>query len=224
MRVQGTAPLTKSWMHAQATAGLAAILTDSGYIGRDDEAALGSVLDQAAAADLEAIAVLPLHISWLGEGLKTLVSEVNAHMVPVALVLEHPRDPLGTRWAVSGLTNFLRRAQVQVSCCQPMSPASGPGVRRAVVGSGGTVRPAPPVPRQQRRLAPIADGKRPDTAAAFGRLGREDRRGVGADLHERRLGPGHLDLLLLGLPRPHLGLDGHSRRDRGQRAYLRNPG
>ena len=115
MRAQGTAPLTKSWLDAQAATGLAAVLTDSGYIGRDDEAALGSVLDQAAAADVEAIAVLPLHVSWLGEGLKTLVSEVNAHIVPVALVLEHPRDPLGTRRAVSGLTNFLRQAQVPVS-------------------------------------------------------------------------------------------------------------
>ena len=114
-RIQGTAPLTKSWLEAQAAAGLAAVLTDSGYIGRDDEAALGSVLGQAAATDVEAIAVLPLHVSWLGEGLKTLVSEVNAHMVPVALVLEHPRDPLGTRRAVSGLTNFLRQAQVPVS-------------------------------------------------------------------------------------------------------------
>jgi hypothetical protein len=115
MRVKGTAPLTKSWLDAQATAGLSAILTDSGYIGKDDEAALGSVLDQTAAANVEAIAVLPLHVSWLGNGLKALVSEVNAHMAPVALVLEHPRDPLGTRWAVSGLTSFLRQAQVPVS-------------------------------------------------------------------------------------------------------------
>ena len=37
----------KKMAYGASATGLAAVLTDSGYIGRDDEAALGSVLDQA---------------------------------------------------------------------------------------------------------------------------------------------------------------------------------
>ena len=114
-RALGTAPLTKSWLEGQAAVGMAAVLTDSGYIGRGDQAALQSVLDQAAAADTEVVAVLPLHIGWLGPDRKILLSEVNAHAVPVALVLEHAKDPLGSRVAVSGLIEFLRGSQVPVS-------------------------------------------------------------------------------------------------------------
>jgi hypothetical protein len=114
-RARGTAPLTKSWLDGQAVAGTAAVLTDSGYIDRGDRAALQSVLDQAAAADTSVVAVLPLHISWLGADRKILLSEVNAHAIPVALVLEHAEDPLGSRAAVRGLTEFLRQSQVPVS-------------------------------------------------------------------------------------------------------------
>jgi hypothetical protein len=114
-RAPGTAPLTKSWLDAQAAAGAALVLTDSGYIGQDDQAALESVLDQAAAADAGVVAVLPLHISWLGTGRKKLLAEVSAHAVPVALVLEHPQDPLGTRRAVRGLIEFLQESPVPVS-------------------------------------------------------------------------------------------------------------
>jgi hypothetical protein len=62
----GTAPLTKGWLDGQAAAGTVAVLTDSGYIGQGDQMALQSVLDQAAAADTDVVAVLPLHIGWLG--------------------------------------------------------------------------------------------------------------------------------------------------------------
>lgn len=114
-RARGTAPLTKSWLDAQAAAGVATVLTDSGYIGQGDEAALESVLDQAAEADAGVVAVLPLHITWLGKGLKKLLAEISAHSVPVALVLEHPKDPLASRGAVRGLIELLRGSQVPVS-------------------------------------------------------------------------------------------------------------
>jgi hypothetical protein len=89
----------------EPAAGAAAVLTDSGYIGQDDVESLVCVLDQSAAAGDGVVAVL----------LKRLVSEVNAHRVPVALVLEHKQDPLGTSRAVHGLVRFLREAGVLVS-------------------------------------------------------------------------------------------------------------
>lgn len=118
-RRRGTEPLTDAWLSRQQEAGVTAVLSDSGYIGAGDQQALGSVLSQCAAASLPVVAVLPLHISWLGDGLEKLTSEVNEHGVPVALVLEHKSDPLGTQRAVKGLTQLLADAEVPVSmlCC-----------------------------------------------------------------------------------------------------------
>ena len=118
-RCGGTEPLTDSWLSDQEAAGMAAVLSDSGYIGEDDERALTSVLSQSSGVGTPVVAVLPLHISWLGNGLKKLTSEVNEHGTPVAVVLEHKSDPLGTQWAVKGLTQFLAEAEVPVSmlCC-----------------------------------------------------------------------------------------------------------
>lgn len=118
-RRRGTEPLTDEWLSGQWDAGVSAVLSDSGYIGEGDERALDSVLSQSAGVGSPIVAVLPLHISWLGTGLKKLTSEVNEHGVPVALVLEHPSDPLGTQWAVKGLTQLLADSEVPVSmlCC-----------------------------------------------------------------------------------------------------------
>lgn len=107
-RVRGTAPLSSRWLADQRDLDVAAVLTDSGYIGAGDEQALTSVLGQAAAAGGEVTAVLPLHMRWLRQDLKKLIFEIVHHEVPVALVLEHPKDPLGTRVAVSGLVELLR--------------------------------------------------------------------------------------------------------------------
>ncbi|MQA85214.1 MAG: hypothetical protein GEV03_11470 [Streptosporangiales bacterium] len=110
-RVRGTAPLSSRWLADQRDLGVTAVLTDSGYIGACDEEALTSVLGGAASASAagEAVtAVLPLHMRWLRGDLKKLIYEVLRHEVPVALVLEHPKDPLGTRVAVAGLIELLR--------------------------------------------------------------------------------------------------------------------
>jgi hypothetical protein len=150
-RVPGTAPLTKGWLDAQTAAGTAAVLADSGYVGRGDEAALESVLDQAAAEDAGVVAVLPLHASWLETGRKKLLSEVNAHAVPVALVLEHVKDPLASRAAVRGLIEFLRQSQVPVSLLSTDVSGIGAlafGARWSAVG----VRPA------LRHLYPVREG------------------------------------------------------------------
>ncbi|GAA1526473.1 hypothetical protein GCM10009678_04920 [Actinomadura kijaniata] len=112
-RMPGTAPLTASWLQAQYEAGATAILTDSGYVGCGDEPALDAVLSQTAAYqrrwDGKATlwAVLPLHQSWLRGQRATLTGYLRQYRVPVALVLEHATDPLGTQVAVQGLVKVL---------------------------------------------------------------------------------------------------------------------
>jgi hypothetical protein len=119
LRRRGTEPLTESWLRSQEAVNAAAVLSDSGYIGEDDDQSLTSVLDQCSRAGGNVVAVLPLHVSWLGKGLKRLGAEVNGHGVPVALVLEHKSDPLGTQRTVRGLLRFLSETEVPVSllCC-----------------------------------------------------------------------------------------------------------
>jgi hypothetical protein len=150
-RSRGTAPLSNGWLDDQRAAGTAVVLTDSGYVGERDERALGSVLDQAAHAAGDVVAVLPLHISWLREGLKTLIFEVNSHGIPVALVLEHREDPLGTRWAVAGLTELLRQSQVPAGLLS--ADVSGLGA----IASGAQWS-AVGVKTSLRHLYPVSDG------------------------------------------------------------------
>ncbi|MQY07249.1 hypothetical protein ACRB68_53490 [Actinomadura sp. RB68] len=109
----GTAPLTASWLEQQYAAGATVLLTDSGYIGRGDEPALDAILSQAAfyqrerAGEATVWAVLPLHQSWLREHVSILTGYLRQYRTPVALVLEHASDPLGTQIAVQGLMQIL---------------------------------------------------------------------------------------------------------------------
>lgn len=113
-RVRGTEPFCQRWLRKQRQLGTAAVLTDSGYIGQGDLAALTAVLGQTARyIDREGTpaggvwAVLPLHRRWLREDRSLLIAQIKAYGVPVALVLEHEADPLGTRVAVEGLVEVL---------------------------------------------------------------------------------------------------------------------
>jgi len=139
--------------------GTAAVLTDSGYVGQNDEHALESILDQAAAADSEVVAVLPLHSSWLTSSGATdkLVVQVNGHGIPVALVLEHRSDPLGTQVAVRGLVGFLHRSQVPVSVLSTDVSGVGAlafGARWSAVGVRSALRHLYPVNKDGFSRAP----------------------------------------------------------------------
>ncbi len=108
-RVRGTALFTQSWLAGQRQAGIAPVLTDSGYIGDGDVTALRAVLRQAAQAGPGVTAVLPLHAHWLRRDASSLITEVTAHGVPVALVLEHRGDPLAAPEALARLIDLLNR-------------------------------------------------------------------------------------------------------------------
>ncbi|WP_432865514.1 hypothetical protein [Microbispora rosea] len=159
-RPRGTARFDPAWIESQRALDTAIVLTDSGYVGEGDREALVAILEQTTMAGDNVCAVLPLHISWLAEpGVKLLTGEVNQHQVPVALVLEHATDPLGTQKAVSGLKQLLDQAQVPISLlCTDISGlgAIAHGAAWAAVGVTSALRhlypankkgpPPPPVP------------------------------------------------------------------------------
>lgn len=106
-RTLACAPLSRAWIDAQRDAHVTVPLTDSGYVGPSDEAGLVNVLTSAAGLGGDVVAVLPVHRRWLSHDVELLNRHVNAHGVPVALVIEHSGDPCGTRAVVAGLTRFL---------------------------------------------------------------------------------------------------------------------
>ncbi|MEV4286333.1 hypothetical protein AB0K40_12600 [Nonomuraea bangladeshensis] len=115
-RKAGAEPISRAWLDAQRALDVPSVLTDSGYVGKEDKAALQTVLSQAKRAGADVTAVLPLHSSWLlTPWVDHLVGEICSHETPVALVLEHRSDPLGSIRAVSGLRRLLERATVPVS-------------------------------------------------------------------------------------------------------------
>lgn len=149
-RVPGTARFVPSWLAGQRDAGMRPVLTDSGYIGQGDRAALRSVLRQAAKAGPDVTAVLPLQERWLREDRGTLIAEVTGHDVPVALVLEHPDDPLADPEAVAGLVELLHRA--------PSVALLGTGIAGLAALAFGATWAAVGVRGSLQRFTPAADG------------------------------------------------------------------
>ncbi len=147
-RVPGTASFVPSWLAGQRDAGISPVLTDSGYIGEGDVAALRSVLSQAAAAGADVTAVLPLHERWLHEDRATLIADIAAYGVPVALVLEHRDDPLGTPEGVAGLIELLRAAPSVAVLGTGIAglAALAFGAQWTAVGVRGSLRLFPPTP------------------------------------------------------------------------------
>lgn len=86
------------------------VLTDSGYVEEGDVTGLRSILERTRRLGDDAIACLPLHLSWLknSDDVEKLCAEIVAHNVPVALVLEHRNDPLGVQGALRNLLKLLK--------------------------------------------------------------------------------------------------------------------
>lgn len=139
-RVIGAGPLSREWASRQLDAGTSMALTDSPYIPEGDEAAICSILRQAAAFRLPVVAALPCHPSWLSrpDRLDRLVELVNRYGVPVALMLEHRSDPFGVQATVQGLVDFLERSRVKVLLLRCDLSALGAVAWGASVGAFGT--------------------------------------------------------------------------------------
>jgi hypothetical protein len=149
-RMLGTARLSSGWLDEQRQIGVAAVLTDSGYVGEHQLTALQSILEQTVRIGDDVTAVLPLHKRWLRQDLHILITEIRRYGVPVALVLEDQNDPLGARVAVEGLIEVLQTGASVALLSTDMSAlgAIAYGAQWTSVG----VRPA------LRHLYPVSKG------------------------------------------------------------------
>lgn len=136
-RVPAAAGVSAAWADAQLDTGSPLALTDSGYVAAGDRAGLAAVLAGTARLGPGSVAVLALHRGWLSTGLDVLVSEIDAHGVPVALVVEHPDDPFGQLATVRGLARLLDSAAVPVTLLRSDISALGAVAHGAVAGAFG---------------------------------------------------------------------------------------
>jgi len=101
-------PFDADWIGRQHRLGLPAIIPDAGYVAQGDLAGLRLVLQRSAQIP-GAVALLALANWWMhGQGLNLLVPELRAAGMPVALVLEHPKDPLSVDRVLRGTVAVLR--------------------------------------------------------------------------------------------------------------------
>jgi len=106
-RTSGPADLDPSWVQAQLEAGVSQAMTDSPFVPEDDFDTVWSILSQTKAMGVPAIAVLPMHLSLVRKHSARLLELINKAGVPVAIMLEHAKDPLGVKAAVQGLVQVL---------------------------------------------------------------------------------------------------------------------
>ena len=137
-RLRGTARFDHRWLSWQRDGHCEAVLTDSGYVADGDIDALTSILDQTAALDDPAVAVLPLHRNWLRRDLPALIDAINARGLPVAIVMEHDNDPLSARSSVLGLTRLIRETEPGVAVLRCDASALGALAFGAVAAAVGT--------------------------------------------------------------------------------------
>lgn len=150
-RASGVHSLNPEWVQAQWDMGLAMALTDSPYIPNGDRLALQSVLQQAGAMAQPVTAVLPLGLEWLKRDAHLIRDAINAAGIPVALVLEHAKDPLGVQAALKGLVHVLQGARTPVVLLRSDLAAIGAVACGASMGAVGT-RPS------HRHLFPVTKG------------------------------------------------------------------
>ncbi|WP_055731207.1 hypothetical protein [Sciscionella sediminilitoris] len=91
------------WITAQQNRGHIA-LTDSGYLAERDWRGLHGILEQTAVRPGPVIALLPLANWWLAEEetVARLAEAIVTFEVPVAVAVEHQRDPFAVRRTLRG--------------------------------------------------------------------------------------------------------------------------
>jgi hypothetical protein len=150
-------PFDPTWIARQRRLGLAAIVPDAGYVAERDLAGLRCVLRQSAAIP-GAVALLALANWWMyGEGLRLLLAELRGTGAaglhdtgqPVALVLEHPKDPLGVLRVLQGVVALLRSGVtvLMLRCDVSALGVIAYGGLAAAYGSKTSVRHLYPAPK-----------------------------------------------------------------------------
>jgi hypothetical protein len=136
-RIRGTQPQDLSWTAYQHSLGLAWALTDSGYIGEGDTAALHNTLMEGSRHAGRTLVALPLHNSWLGRRADELRQAIDEAGLPVALMVEHRDDPFGVRRTLDGLLEVLD-SSVPIGLLRSDISAMGALANGAAVGAVGT--------------------------------------------------------------------------------------
>lgn len=137
------------WCRRQQELGLVA-LTDSGYLAPRNWAGLHTVLQATARQPAPTIAVLPLAARWFAAPpiRRALTEVINAHGVPVALVIEHSADPFGVQYLLSEFLQLLTTATVPVLLLRSDVSALGAlahGAHSAAIGMNSALRHLYPV-------------------------------------------------------------------------------
>lgn len=157
-RTAARAGLRGSWTAEQHDLGLVA-LTDSGYLPAHDWRGLRRVLSDAARQPGQVIAMLALSARWFEHSLADLVAELDRFGVPVAVAIEHARDPFGVRHVVRGFLALLT-ASVPVLLLRSNVSAVGAlvhGTHAAAIGTTTHLRHVPPrLGRTGTHLPPLA--------------------------------------------------------------------
>ncbi|MPZ80032.1 MAG: hypothetical protein GEV28_06390 [Actinophytocola sp.] len=146
-RTAARAGVRGSWTAEQHDLGLVA-LTDSGYLAAHDWRGLHRVLSEAARQPGPVVAMLPLAARWFEHSVAGVVAELDRYGVPVAVAIEHARDPFGVRYLVRGFLELLT-ASVPVLLLRSDVSAVGAlvhGAHAAAIGTTTHLRHVPPRP------------------------------------------------------------------------------
>lgn len=144
-RTMAAVGIRKAWTAEQHDLGLVA-LTDSGYLAAHDWRGLRRILADAARQPGPVVATLPLSARWFEHSVDGLAEEIEDHGVPVAVAIEHAKDPFGARYVLRG---FLRLLSVSVPVMLLRSDVSAlgalaHGTHAAAVGTTTRLRRIPP--------------------------------------------------------------------------------
>lgn len=144
-RVEAGHHLSHAWVQAQLSAGVRRAMTDSPYIAAGDLATLTRILRWASTYGEAIVAALPIHQSWLTDPalLAALVREANTYGVAIALMVEHAKDPLGTRAAVQGIVDLIEQTDPLVLLLRSDLAAVGAlafGASAGAIGTSTTLR------------------------------------------------------------------------------------
>lgn len=134
-----------AWIAEQHDLGLVA-LTDSGYLAPHDWQGLRRILADAARQPGPTVATLPLAARWFEHSVDGLAEEIEDHGVPVAVAIEHAKDPFGVRYVARGFLELLA-VRVPVVLLRSDVSALGAlahGTHAAAIGTTQRLRRIPP--------------------------------------------------------------------------------
>lgn len=155
-RLIGPTTLDVAWTDAQLNNGQRYALTDSPYIPAGDRTAFESVLTQTADMKRPVVAHLPIANEWLKKDATYMRETINRVGVPVALTVEHAKDPMGVHGVVRGLVHVLGADQPVLlhRCDVSTVVAVAYGAAGGAIGTTTGLRHLYPLPK------PEPDGKK----------------------------------------------------------------